>query len=308
MVVFPMPISVPQHGVDPNLCFVLMPFDEQFSNLFAVVESVVKDYAYLKCVRADRIPGPSQITSDIWEHIQKSRFLIAVITGRNPNVFYEIGFAHALGKDVILLVQEGEKVPFDIQVIRYLRYNPDDLAALRDELPIHIKECLQTLPFAGAQIEGRRAGVGLLRVEWPERGILGHQFSITAIAKNLGNIALEGYLSLSFPSGMGEIRVINSDLETKIGNKGQLWCGGQVFLQYPIAEAYVSPTETYHAWQPWKAHFITVSAVPLRRGLIQFYASTSYVTSNSPFMHDPSESSLRDQRNEPVYCGVIEIS
>jgi hypothetical protein len=303
-----MPISLQQHGAEPDLCFVLMPFDEQFSNLFAVVESVVKDYAYLTCVRADRIPGPSQITFDIWEHIQKSRFLIAVITGRNPNVFYEIGFSHALGKDVILLVQEGEKVPFDIQAIRYLRYKSDNLASLRHQLPKHIKECLQTLPIAGMQIEGRRTGVGLLRVEWPETGTLGHPISITAIAKNLGDIALEGYLSLSFPSGMGEIQVINSDLETKAGKKGQSWCSGQVILQYPIAEAYVSPHDLHYPWCPGAAHSITVSATPLRRGLIQFFASTSFVGSELPFMHDPNESPLRDQRNEPVYCGVIEVS
>jgi nucleoside 2-deoxyribosyltransferase len=47
---------------------------------------------------------------------------VADCTGRNPNVFYEIGLAHALGKPVILITQNSEDIPFDVTHIRYIQY------------------------------------------------------------------------------------------------------------------------------------------------------------------------------------------
>ena len=65
---------------------------------------------------------PSLITRDIWEKINRARFLIADLTGQNPNVFYEVGLAHALGKDVVLLTQTMTDVPFDLKAMRCIVY------------------------------------------------------------------------------------------------------------------------------------------------------------------------------------------
>jgi hypothetical protein len=82
--------------------------------------------------------------SEIWSAICKARLVIADCTGRNPNVFYEIGVAHTMGIPVILLTQRMEDVPFDLRHIRFIKYEftPRGMqkfekelsATLRDEL------------------------------------------------------------------------------------------------------------------------------------------------------------------------------
>jgi hypothetical protein len=84
--------------VDKTLCFVLMPFDERFSPIYEnILKKVVEEFG-LKCKRADEIFGTKPIIEDIWVYIQKAQILIADLTGRNPNVFYELGLAHAMNK------------------------------------------------------------------------------------------------------------------------------------------------------------------------------------------------------------------
>jgi hypothetical protein len=76
--------------------FVLMPFHEDFSPVFD--DHIQKVCASLKltCKRADNIFGSSNIIDDVWELIANSKTIIADCTHRNPNVFYELGIAHAL--------------------------------------------------------------------------------------------------------------------------------------------------------------------------------------------------------------------
>ncbi len=108
--------------LDPQLCFVLMPFAEKFQPLYEDHIRPTIENAGLRCERADEIQGTSLITWDIWEKINRSRFLIAELTDQNPNVFYELGLAHALSKDVVLLTQSMDFVPFDLKVLRCILY------------------------------------------------------------------------------------------------------------------------------------------------------------------------------------------
>lgn len=86
-----------------NICFVIMPFggwsDDYFSSIYhpAITE------AGLKAHRADDLFRPSAIVSDIWAFIKISKVLLADLTAKNPNVFYELGLAHALAKPVVLV-------------------------------------------------------------------------------------------------------------------------------------------------------------------------------------------------------------
>ena len=109
--------------LDTQLCFVLMPFDVKFQPLYDDHIKPTVRRAGLQCERADDIHGIAQITWDIWERINRSRFLIAELTGQNPNVFYELGLAHALSKDVILITQSMDFVPFDLKTIRCIAYD-----------------------------------------------------------------------------------------------------------------------------------------------------------------------------------------
>ncbi len=76
----------------------------------------------LKAKRADDFFSVNSIMEDIWSGINAAKVVIADCTGRNPNVFYEIGLAHTLGKPVVLIAQSNEDVPFDLKAIRYIEY------------------------------------------------------------------------------------------------------------------------------------------------------------------------------------------
>jgi hypothetical protein len=67
-----------------------------------------------------------KIVDQIWSGIHGAKVLVAELTGRNPNVFYELGLAHALQKPVVLVSSNEEDVPFDFQHIRFIYYNVFD--------------------------------------------------------------------------------------------------------------------------------------------------------------------------------------
>lgn len=116
------------HQIDE--CFVLIPFNEKFKGVYNLIKKTVEEFE-IQCLRADEIFGPSVIIDDIYHYIKKSSFLIADVTGRNPNVFYELGYAHAHQKNVILLTQDSNDVPFDIKHIRYIEYK-DNVEGSKD--------------------------------------------------------------------------------------------------------------------------------------------------------------------------------
>lgn len=122
--------------------FVLMPFREDLTAIYNdVVKDVVETLPSVSCVRVDEIFTPTSIVQDIWEQIMSADFLIAELTGRNPNVFYELGIAHALRKDVILQCQDINDVPFDLRYRRIIVYsdNASGLKNLRTQLLKHLK-------------------------------------------------------------------------------------------------------------------------------------------------------------------------
>jgi hypothetical protein len=104
--------------------FVLMPFTEQ---LRPVYDDHIKNCASklnLTVTRGDDdFFTAHSIMGDIWNAISAARAIVADCTERNPNVFYEIGLAHAVGKPVILITQNSEDVPFDIRHLRYIQYD-----------------------------------------------------------------------------------------------------------------------------------------------------------------------------------------
>jgi len=76
----------------------------------------------LKVARADDFFAAHTIIGDVWTAICESRVILADCTGRNPNVFYEIGLAHTIGKPVILITQNSKDIPFDLAHYRHIQY------------------------------------------------------------------------------------------------------------------------------------------------------------------------------------------
>lgn len=102
--------------------FIIMPFTEEWSDdLYEVVKDTCIS-CNIKLTRADEILGSQFIYNDIIKCIKESDIIIADVSVRNANVFYELGFAHALEKNVILIHQPNSPLPFDIAHIRYIEY------------------------------------------------------------------------------------------------------------------------------------------------------------------------------------------
>ena len=92
--------------------FVLMPFARPFDPIYATVKDV-SGRCHWSCARADDILHTRDIISVIWEEIERSECVIADVTGNNANVFYELGYAHAVGKNTISSTQNLAALPFD---------------------------------------------------------------------------------------------------------------------------------------------------------------------------------------------------
>jgi len=103
-------------------CFVIMPFTDSFDGIWENVIRVTVANHGDGCFRADDLFGPGQIMNDLIQSIRDCNHLIADLTGRNANVFYELGFAHALDKPVVLITQDLADVPFDLRHQRIIEY------------------------------------------------------------------------------------------------------------------------------------------------------------------------------------------
>ena len=103
--------------------FVLMPLGEEFSPVYTDFIKPVLEEAGFGVQRADDIQSTQNILRDVFEAIVTSDLVIADLTGANANVFYELGFAHAARKPVILLTQTIGDVPFDLQAYRIVAYD-----------------------------------------------------------------------------------------------------------------------------------------------------------------------------------------
>ncbi|MHB9134306.1 MAG: hypothetical protein ACYDBB_24815 [Armatimonadota bacterium] len=102
-------------------CFVLMPFRSQLRPIYDDHIVKVCTNIGLTVTRADQIFSSRPIIDDILESVASAKVIIADLTDNNPNVFYEIGICHTLGKNVVLMTQENE-VPFDLRHIRHIKY------------------------------------------------------------------------------------------------------------------------------------------------------------------------------------------
>ena len=109
-------------------CFVLSPFGGWFDTYYdSVFEPAITKAGLLAC-RADDLYRPSSIVHDIWSYVRKAKVLLADLTGKNPNVLYELGLAHAIGKPVVMVTQSLDDVPFDLRNLRVITYDLRDPA------------------------------------------------------------------------------------------------------------------------------------------------------------------------------------
>jgi hypothetical protein len=107
--------------IEPTLVSVMMPFDTAFNSVYDSIRTAA-DNSGLRSRRADDIWENPAIIQDVVSLMDRSRVVVCDCTGRNPNVFYEAGIAHTLGREVILITQADQDIPFDLRHLRYIRY------------------------------------------------------------------------------------------------------------------------------------------------------------------------------------------
>jgi hypothetical protein len=108
-------------------CFVMQPFAMPYGDYYDKIFKPAIEKTGLQPVRADAdIFGTGKIIDQVWRGISAAKVLVAELTTRNPNVFYELGLAHALNKPVVLISSNESDVPFDLQHIRVIYYDVSD--------------------------------------------------------------------------------------------------------------------------------------------------------------------------------------
>lgn len=143
--------SVPDLSTEADLVAVMMPMRAEFADVFSAIRRACKA-ANLRCLRADDIWEESAIIQDIFNLVFRAQVVVVDFSGKNPNVMYETGIAHTLGKHVVPISQSLDDVPFDLTHHRVLKYLPNT-QGLRD-LETRLKTRLeQVAPAAPEDVD-----------------------------------------------------------------------------------------------------------------------------------------------------------
>jgi hypothetical protein len=126
--------------VDDPSAFVVMPFREPWLTLYDTMIEPAVTAARLMCVRGDRISRAGDLPQNIWNAILRAGVVVADISAENANVFYELGLAHALGKDTFVLRERNARVPADIGAAHYVDYDASAPEAGRAQLETLLRQ------------------------------------------------------------------------------------------------------------------------------------------------------------------------
>ena len=127
-------LQFPNTPINNKQIAVMMPFNPAYPTpdmdpVYGAIKEAATQLEY-ECIRVDEIQRPTDITQDILKLIEGSKIIIADLSGANPNVYYEMGLAHARGRIVVPISRDKEKLPFDNSHIRTIFYHADDKYSL----------------------------------------------------------------------------------------------------------------------------------------------------------------------------------
>jgi len=142
IVISPEVFSKPRVELSPNLVSVMMPFKKEFNQVYEIINETC-ELIGLECKRVDDIWKDSTIIQDVFNLIYNSEVVIVDLSEHNPNVLYETGIAHTLGKPVIPISNGKGEYPFDLSHHRILNYLPNDQGL--KEMKYKLKDRLFTL-------------------------------------------------------------------------------------------------------------------------------------------------------------------
>lgn len=161
--------------------FVLMPFEPQFSDIYKLGIQAVATECGVVAERVDEQTFSETILERIYRQIENADFIIADMTGRNPNVFYEVGYAHAREKLVTLLTQSVDDIPFDLRHHRHIVYD-GSIQTIKQKLKVEIewlKEQIEKQNTNAFTIELRSAEGRLEKTTYSATSVVEFTFDIT---------------------------------------------------------------------------------------------------------------------------------
>lgn len=147
--------------------FVLMPFDDNFNDIYKYGIKGAAEDAGAYAERVDEQIFIEGILERIFNQISKADVIVADMTDRNPNVFYEVGYAHALGKIVLLLTQKADDIPFDLKNRPHTVY-AGKIEILRKDLTRRLIWAIDESKKQRRQISAERFLVSISGTEIPE--------------------------------------------------------------------------------------------------------------------------------------------
>ena len=122
--------------------FVIMKFKDKVLNsaYTGVIKPIAKKYHYIP-LRIDEIQDSGKITDQILEEISRSEVILADLAGERPNCYYEAGFAHAIGREIIFTIRKGTPIHFDLSAYRFIEWETEE--ELRQGLQSRFKSIVQ---------------------------------------------------------------------------------------------------------------------------------------------------------------------
>ena len=144
---------------EPQDCFVIAPIGEQDSDtrkrsdqvLKFIIRPAVEACGY-RAIRADEIDKPGIITSQVIQRVVNDPLVVADLTDRNPNVFYELAIRHAIRKPLVQIIQKGERIPFDVAGTRTIQVDHKDLESV-DAAKTEIAKQVRSLEQDSSELE-----------------------------------------------------------------------------------------------------------------------------------------------------------
>lgn len=138
--VFKFPTELPR---DPYLVAVMMPFGKAFAPVYESIRTAVAE-AGMVCRRADDIWISDHVMEDVIRLLWEARVVIADLSDKNPNVLYEAGIAHSLGRDTIQIAQSAGDIPFDLRGLRSVEYEASEtgLVDLVSQISVRLSNLL----------------------------------------------------------------------------------------------------------------------------------------------------------------------
>jgi hypothetical protein len=145
----PIPGTENLHRMTPlseaDLVFVIMPFHADYNPVYDEIQKAAAA-AGMRCTRADEEIFQGGIMDNVREMLVKAGVVIADLSGKNLNVYYELGIAHAWSKDVIILTNDIKDVPFDLKHLRLIAYDRNNVNELSTKVPKEIMSLRKSAP------------------------------------------------------------------------------------------------------------------------------------------------------------------